>query len=105
MTAASAIKAREGSTPIKTRKGAGTPGLAAALEDARQAGLLDGEKTEHLSFRAPKALIEAAKRESGIESPTDLGILALATLAQPDPVAAFLKRTHGKLGASHTLEF
>ncbi len=90
--------------PTGTRK-AGTPGLASALEDARRAGLLDGEKTAHVSFRAPKALIEAAKRESGVESPTDLGILALATLAQPDPVAAFLKRTHGKLGAGHTLEF
>lgn len=105
MTAASASKPGEHGSPARRRKVAATRGLAAALEDARRAGLLDGEKTEHLSFRAPRALIEAAKRESGIESPTDLGILALATLAQPDPVAAFLKRTHGKLGASHTLEF
>lgn len=105
MTTASAINAREQGSPAKRRKVTGAPGLVAALEDARRAGLLDGEKTEHLSFRAPKALIEAAKRESGVESPTDLGILALATLAQPDPVAAFLKRTHGKLGAGHTLEF
>lgn len=105
MPIAGATKARESSLPTRARKGAGAPGVTAALEDARRAGLLDGEKTEHLSFRAPKALIEAAKRGSGVESPTDLGILALATLAQPDPVAAFLKRTHGKLGASHTLEF
>jgi len=79
--------------------------MTAALEDARRAGLLDGERTEHVSFRAPKALIEAAKRESGIQSPTELGILALATLAQPDPVTALLRRTHGKLGAGHALEF
>lgn len=105
MPAASAVPAREGGKPTRTRKVAGAPGPATALEDARRAGLLDGEKTEHLSFRAPKALIEAAKRESGVASPTELGILALATLAQPDPVALFLKRTHGKLGASHTLEF
>lgn len=96
--------------PIKagkptTRKNTDAPVLLTVLDDARRAGLLDGEKTEHLSFRAPKALIDAAKRESGIKSPTDLGILALATLAQPDPVAAFLRRTHGKLGTSHTLEF
>jgi hypothetical protein len=57
------------------------------LEDARRAGLLDGDKTEHVSFRAPRALVEAARRETGIDSPTELGILALATLAQPDPVA------------------
>lgn len=105
MTAAREIKAAGNNLPGKSRKTTSAPALAAALDDARRAGLLDGEKTEHLSFRAPKALIEAAKRESGIESPTDLGILALATLAQPDPVAALLKRTHGKLGAGHTLEF
>jgi len=75
------------------------------LEDARRAGLLDGDKTEHVSFRAPLALIEAAKRESGVASPTELGILALATLAQPDPAAAFLKRTRGRLGKTHALEY
>jgi len=80
-------------------------GAAAALEDARQAGLLEGEKTAHVSFRAPPALVEAAKRESGVTSLTELGILALAMLAQPDPVAAFLTRTHGRLGETHTLEY
>jgi len=80
-------------------------GAAAALEDARQAGLLEGEKTAHVSFRAPPALIAAAKRESGVASLSELGILALAMLAQPDPVAAFLKRTHGRLGETHTLEY
>lgn len=105
MTATGTIKASRGRASGKTHQVARAPAQAVALEDARQAGLLDGERTEHLSFRAPKALIEAAKRESGIESPTDLGILALATLAQPDPVASFLKRTHGSLGAGHKLDF
>jgi hypothetical protein len=77
----------------------------AALEEARRAGLLDGEKTEHMSFRAPRALVTAAKRVSGINSATELGILALATVAQPDPVAAFFKRTRGRLGRAHTLEY
>ena len=75
------------------------------LEDARRAGLLDGDKTEHVSFRAPRALVEAARRETGIHSPTELGILALATLAQPDPVAEFLKRTKGALGLGHKLDY
>lgn len=75
------------------------------LEEARRAGLLDGDKTEHVSFRAPKALIEAAKRESGATRLTELGLLALAMLAQPDPVASFLKETRGKLGAKHRLEY
>ena len=81
------------------------PRAAAVLEDARRAGLLDGDKTEHLSFRAPPALIEAARRESGAGSPTELGILALAALAQPDPVAAFFKRTKGALGKIHALDY
>jgi hypothetical protein len=74
------------------------------LEEARLAGLLDGDRTEHLSFRAPKALIEAAKRQSGASKPTELGLLALAMLAQPDPVASFLKATRGVLGPGHKLE-
>ena len=34
---------------------------AALLEEARQAGLL-GDKTEHVSFRAPKALVDCLTR-------------------------------------------
>jgi hypothetical protein len=78
---------------------------SAVMEEARRAGLLDGEKTEHLSFRAPKALIEAAMRESGATRPTELGLLALAMLAQPDPTATFLRKTRGVLGPDHQLEY
>ena len=78
---------------------------ATVMEEARRAGWLDGERTEHVSFRAPKALIEAAMRESGMTKPTELGLLALATLAQPDPTAKFLKDTRGKLGADHQLDY
>jgi hypothetical protein len=70
---------RIASTKGPSRGRPGVFGAAVALEDARRAGLLDGDKTEHVSFRAPLALIEAAKRESGVASPTELGILALAT--------------------------
>jgi hypothetical protein len=93
-----APKARAMNRPV-------APGAAAVLEDARRAGLLDGERTEHVSFRAPPALIAAARRESGASSPTALGILALATLAQPDPVATLLKRTRGSLGETHKLDY
>jgi hypothetical protein len=81
------------------------PAHAAVLEDARRAGLLEGGRTVHVSFRAPPALVEAAKRETGVESATELGVLALAMLAQPDPVAAFMRRNRGRLGKSHTLEY
>ena len=79
--------------------------LTSILEDARRAGLLDGEKTEHVSFRAPPALVEAAKREAGVSSTSELGVLALAMLARPDPVAAFFRRTEGQLGPDHDLEY
>jgi hypothetical protein len=80
-------------------------GPGVALEEARRAGLLDGGKTAHLSFRAPKALVEAAMRESGATKPTELGLLALAMLAQPDPTARFLKETQGVLGPDHQLDY
>ncbi len=91
-------RGRSGSSPA-------APLHASILEEARRAGLLDGEKTEHVSFRAPPALVEAAKREAGISSTSDLGVLALAMLAQPDPVAAFFRRTEGRLGPDHDLEY
>ncbi len=68
---------------------------ASVLEEARRTGLLDGDKSEHVSLRAPPALVEAAKREAGVTSVSELGVLALAMLAQPDPVAAFFRRTEG----------
>jgi hypothetical protein len=109
---ARAAKVKDGGTPprrkvVSTTGGDRTvaAGPAAALEEARRSGLLDGDKTEHVSFRAPPALVEAAKRESGVASPTDLGILALAMLAQPDPAAAFMKRTRGRLGPAHALDY
>lgn len=67
------------------------------IEDARRAGLLDGEKLEHLSFRVPPALLAEARRRTGISSPTELGIAALALLAAPDPVADFMKTNRGAL--------
>lgn len=77
----------------------------AVLEEARGAGLLHGEKSEHVSFRAPPALVEAAKRETGLTSTTELGLLALAMLAQPDPVVAYMRRHRGALGVDHDLEY
>lgn len=78
---------------------------AIVLEEARIAGLLKGEKSEHVSFRAPPALIEAAKREAGVTSTTELGLLALALLAQPDPFKSAMHRVYGRLGADHQLEY
>ncbi len=68
---------------------------AAVLEEARKSGLLDDPQSEPVSLRVPSALVEAAKREAGITSTDELGTIALALLAQPDPVAGFLRRTAG----------
>lgn len=86
-------------------KSAMLTGASVVMEEARRAGLLDGDKTEHVSFRAPKALLDAAKRQSGTTRPTELGLLALAMLAQPDPTAKFLKETRGALGPDHQLDY
>jgi hypothetical protein len=83
---------------------AGSP-AAVAVDEARQAGWLDGERTQHVSFRAPKALVEAAMREAGAISPTELGVAALAMVAQPDPVAAYFKESFGRLGADFDLDY
>jgi len=82
-----------------------SPLVVSVLDEARRAGLLEGEKTEHVSFRAPPALVEAAKREAGVSSTSELGVLALAMLARPDPVSAFFRRTEGRLGSDHDLEY
>lgn len=76
----------------------------AILAEARAAGLLAGEKSAHVSFRAPPALIEAAKREAGVDSTTELGLLALVLLAQPDPVVSAMRKTRGRLGRDHQLD-
>ena len=88
----------------KTGRSAAT-GRFLSVDAARHAGLLDDGASEHLSFRAPKALVEAAKRESGLSSPTELGIVALSMLAETDPVIEYLKRTRGALGEDAGLDY
>ena len=106
-TSKSGKSAEKRGVPKGARSGATgrITGASVVMEEARRAGLLDGESTEHVSFRAPKALIEAAKRESGATKPTELGLLALAMLAQPDPVATYFKKNYGKLGPDHQLDY
>ncbi|MGY2050881.1 hypothetical protein [Methylobacterium sp. JK268] len=81
-----------------------SPVHAALLEEVRQEELRAGESPEKVSFPAPPALVAAAKRQTGVTSTADLGLLALALLARPDPVAAILKRRRGRLGRDHRLD-
>lgn len=82
-----------------------TTGRFLSVDAARRAGLLEDDSSEHLSFRAPKALVDAARRESGLSSTTELGIVALSMLAEPDPVIEYLKRTRGALGEDAGLDY
>jgi len=100
-----ARKARVLKVKLRTKPSGSAPLHASVMEEARRAGLFEGEKTEHVSFRASPALVEAAKRDAGIASTSELGVLALAMLARPDPVAAFFRRTEGRLGPDHDLEY
>ena len=77
----------------------------AVRDDAEHAGLLSGERTEHLSVRTTRALVAEAKRRTGISSNTQLVEVALAALATPDPVSVFMAGTYGALGKEHSLEF
>jgi hypothetical protein len=61
--------------------------------------------SEHVSFRAAKALIDAARRQTGVESITELILAALAMLARPDPVVETMQRTRDSLGPTQTLEY
>src|SRR5258708_24666725 len=79
--------------------------LEAAREDAEHAGLLSGERSEHLSVRTTRALVDEAKRRTGISSNTELVEMALAALATSDPVSTFMMENYGALGERHTLEF
>lgn len=68
------VPARSPHGPVQSQKPAFVH--ASVLDEARRAGLLEGEKTEHVSFRVPPALLEAAKREAGVSSTSELGVLA-----------------------------
>src|SRR5438477_12485266 len=68
--------------------------LDAARDDAEQAGLHSGERTEHLSIRTTRALVMEAKRRTGISSNTELVEMALAALATRDPVSAFMAESY-----------
>jgi hypothetical protein len=77
----------------------------AAMDDARAMGLLDGGDKDHVSVRVPRALLTEARRQTGIESATDLMTAALALAAQSDPVAEFMEKNRGIFGKDFQLEY
>lgn len=84
--------------------GSDNAAIAAALSSALEQGLLTGDKSAHLSARVTPALLDAAKRETGIQSTTELIEYALASVATPDPAARFMTSRFGALGGDHDLD-
>src|ERR1700733_6448460 len=68
----------------------------AVMQAAEQAGLLSG-KSGRIGGRVSPALVEQAKRQTGIATDTDLIEFALATVALEDNFAEAFKESRGKV--------
>ena len=68
-------------------------------------GLLQGERTEVVRGRMPKALVLRAKKQSGINSDTKLIEVALANLAVQDNYVDWLLSRRGTIAPEVDLEF
>jgi hypothetical protein len=76
----------------------------AVMQAAEQSGLLS-EKSGRIAGRVSPALVEQAKRHTGIETDTDLIEFALATVALEDNFAAVFKESRGKVDPELKLGF
>lgn len=75
------------------------------LTVAQERGLLSGSRTHVIRGRMPAALIEQAKRKSGILSDSKLLEAALANLAVSDDYAQWLLGQRGTVSPELDLEF
>ena len=94
--------------PAAERRG---PGLEeeqapfqSVMDAAERAGLLK-DKSSRIAGRVSRALIEQAKRRTGIESDTDLIEFALASIALEDNFAEVFKASRGKVDPDLKLGF
>jgi hypothetical protein len=71
---------------------------------AEEQGLLNG-KTQMLRGRMPETLVRAARKNTGIESDTELIRLGLQTLANQDNYGAWLISQRGTIPPDVDLEF
>ena len=76
----------------------------AVMRAAEQSGLLS-EKSGRIGGRVSPVLIEQAKRQTGIETDTDLIEFALATVALEDDFATAFKESRGKVDPRLKLGF
>src|SRR5438132_382958 len=76
----------------------------AVMRAAEQSGLLR-EKSGRIAGRVSPALVEQARRQTGIETDTDLIEFALATVALEDNFATAFKESRGKVDPGLKLGF
>ncbi|WP_247518644.1 hypothetical protein [Bradyrhizobium sp. 190] len=76
----------------------------AVMRAAEQSGLLN-EKGGRIGGRVSPALVRQAKRQTGIETDTDLIEFALATVALEDNFADVFKESRGKVDPKLKLGF
>jgi hypothetical protein len=76
----------------------------AVMQAAEKSGLLD-EKGGRIGGRVSPALVRQAKRQTGIETDTDLIEFALARVALEDNFADAFKESRGKVEAKLKLGF
>jgi hypothetical protein len=76
----------------------------AVMLAAEQSGLLS-EKGSRIGGRVSPALVRQAKRQTGIETDTDLIEFALATVALEDNFAETFKESRGKVDPTLKLGF
>jgi hypothetical protein len=91
--------------PRKDRRRPAAEHVEEALAAARQEGLLGGPKTRIIRARTSLALVDEAKRRTGIRSDTALIEAALAKLATHDDFGEWLISQRGTVDPSLDLEF
>jgi hypothetical protein len=76
----------------------------AVMKAAERSGLL-GDKSKRIGGRISPALIEQAKKHTGIETDTDLIEFALANVALDDGFGATFRKTRGTVDPDLKLGF
>jgi hypothetical protein len=76
----------------------------AVMLAAERSGLLSG-KSGRIGGRVSPALVEQAKRQTGIETDTDLIAFALASVALEDKFAEAFRESRGKIDPELKLGF
>lgn len=78
--------------------------VKAVMRAAERSGLI-GEKSGRIGGRVSPALVKQAKRQTGIESDSDLIEFALASIALEDNFAEVFKESRGKVDRELELGF